>query len=99
MLIIDECVLEEIFESFREIENISRMLILLPNIHYDTLPVLVFANICSQGNLFQAAQIPSVDRPDAGNTQAVAEYAADIFKYLRERETVRKAIREAVDEV
>jgi hypothetical protein len=49
-----------------------------------------FSVVASTNISLWAAQIPSVDRPDAGNTQAVAEYAADIFKYLRERETVMR---------
>jgi cyclin B len=32
-------------------------------------------------------KLPAVDQPDVANTQSVAEYAADIFSYLRERET------------
>jgi cyclin B len=34
------------------------------------------------------ANLSAIDRPDVDNTQSVAEYAADIFCYLRERETV-----------
>jgi len=34
------------------------------------------------------ATLPAIDQPDVEKVQAVAEYAADIFQYLRERETV-----------
>jgi cyclin B len=34
------------------------------------------------------SKLPEIDQPDVNKTQAVAEYAADIYQYLRERESV-----------
>jgi cyclin B len=45
---------------------------------------------CGQSLVDWTATLPAIDRPDAHNPQSAAEYAADIFRYLREREAVAR---------